>query len=336
MAERSARIVLDPAFTVAVVDERLFGSFVEHMGRGVYGGIYEPGHPTADADGFRGDVLDLIRELGVAVVRYPGGNFVSAYDWEDGVGPREQRPTPARPRLALDRAQRGRHRRVHRAGRQGGRRADARGQPRHARHRRRPRASSSTATRPPAAAMPTGAPRTAAEPLRREAVVPGQRDGRPLAARPEDRRRVRPDRRRGRQGDAPRRPLDRALRRAAARTPRCRRSAPGRTRCSTSRGTSPTTSRCTPTTTRRTTRPRRLPRLLARPRPHDRDGRRDRRRGAGRKRSRKRLGLSVDEWNVWHQKANPHHTDVDRPFKTRRRWPRTTRRSPTRSWSAAC
>jgi alpha-L-arabinofuranosidase len=87
------RIVVDPAFAVADVDERLFGSFVEHMGRAVYGGIYEPGHPTADEDGFRGDVLELTRELGVTLVRYPGGNFVSAYDWEDGVGPREQRPT---------------------------------------------------------------------------------------------------------------------------------------------------------------------------------------------------------------------------------------------------
>jgi alpha-N-arabinofuranosidase len=92
MAAVRARMVIDPAFTVADVDERLFGSFVEHMGRAVYGGIYEPGHATADADGFRGDVLELVRELGVTVVRYPGGNFVSAYDWEDGVGPREQRP----------------------------------------------------------------------------------------------------------------------------------------------------------------------------------------------------------------------------------------------------
>jgi len=81
------RIVIDPAFAVGEVDERLFGSFVEHMGRAVYGGIYEPGHPTADADGFRGDVLELVREMGVSLVRYPGGNFVSAYDWEDGVGP---------------------------------------------------------------------------------------------------------------------------------------------------------------------------------------------------------------------------------------------------------
>ena len=87
-----ATLVIDPAFAVADVDERVFGSFVEHMGRCVYGGIYEPGHPTAGADGFRGDVLELVRELGVTIVRYPGGNFVSGYDWEDGIGPREARP----------------------------------------------------------------------------------------------------------------------------------------------------------------------------------------------------------------------------------------------------
>jgi alpha-N-arabinofuranosidase len=87
-----ARLTIDPDFTTAPVPSRLFGSFVEHMGRCVYTGIYEPGHPKADPDGLRGDVLDLVRELGPTVVRYPGGNFVSGYDWEDGVGPREQRP----------------------------------------------------------------------------------------------------------------------------------------------------------------------------------------------------------------------------------------------------
>ncbi|WP_235502171.1 alpha-N-arabinofuranosidase [Angustibacter sp. Root456] len=89
----TARFALDPAFVVAPVDRRLFGSFVEHMGRCVYTGIYEPDHPTADAEGFRQDVADLTRELGVSVVRYPGGNFVSSYRWEDGVGPRAERPT---------------------------------------------------------------------------------------------------------------------------------------------------------------------------------------------------------------------------------------------------
>lgn len=92
-SDRVARLTLDPAFVVGTVDRRLFGSFVEHMGRCVYTGIYEPAHPTADDDGFRRDVLELTRELGVSVVRYPGGNFVSSYRWEDGVGPRETRPT---------------------------------------------------------------------------------------------------------------------------------------------------------------------------------------------------------------------------------------------------
>lgn len=84
------RIALGSA--VGTASPRLFGSFVEHLGRGVYGGIYEPGHPSATPEGFRGDVLRLVRELGVRVVRYPGGNFVSGYDWLDGVGPREARP----------------------------------------------------------------------------------------------------------------------------------------------------------------------------------------------------------------------------------------------------
>ncbi|GAB7042305.1 MULTISPECIES: arabinosylfuranosidase ArfA [Catenuloplanes] len=88
-----ATVTLDPAFTVAPVRRRTFGSFVEHLGRCVYTGVYEPGHPTADADGLRQDVLALVRELGVSMVRYPGGNFVSGYRWEDGVGPtRVRRP----------------------------------------------------------------------------------------------------------------------------------------------------------------------------------------------------------------------------------------------------
>lgn len=88
----TARFTLDPAFTVGEVDPRLYGSFVEHLGRCVYTGIFEPDHPTADATGLRTDVLDLIRELGVTVVRYPGGNFVSGHRWEDSVGPVEDRP----------------------------------------------------------------------------------------------------------------------------------------------------------------------------------------------------------------------------------------------------
>ena len=90
---QSGKLSIDPAFVVAPVNRRVFGSFVEHMGRCVYGGLYEPGHPTADEDGLRGDVLELVREMGVTAVRYPGGNFVSGYRWEDGVGPVEDRPT---------------------------------------------------------------------------------------------------------------------------------------------------------------------------------------------------------------------------------------------------
>ncbi|MFJ8019479.1 alpha-N-arabinofuranosidase [Streptomyces sp. NPDC096311] len=88
----AARFTLDPAFGIGEVNPRLYGSFVEHLGRCVYDGLYEPGHQQADEVGLREDVLALIRELGVTTVRYPGGNFVSGYRWEDGVGPAEQRP----------------------------------------------------------------------------------------------------------------------------------------------------------------------------------------------------------------------------------------------------
>ncbi|WP_067502598.1 alpha-N-arabinofuranosidase [Actinoplanes sp. TFC3] len=89
----NASLTVDPAFVVGEVDPRLYGSFVEHLGRCVYTGIYEPGHAAADKDGFRQDVAALVRELGVPIVRYPGGNFVSGYRWEDGIGPASSRPT---------------------------------------------------------------------------------------------------------------------------------------------------------------------------------------------------------------------------------------------------
>ena len=88
----TGKIVVDRDFVIAPLDRRIFGTFVEHMGRCVYGGIYEPGHATADANGFRRDVLALTQELGATIVRYPGGNFLSGYDWEDGVGPKDLRP----------------------------------------------------------------------------------------------------------------------------------------------------------------------------------------------------------------------------------------------------
>lgn len=88
----TARLTLDPRFPIGAVRRRLFGGFVEHLGRHVYDGIYEPGHLEADEQGFRRDVLELVRELGVSTIRYPGGNFVSGFRWEDSVGPRAQRP----------------------------------------------------------------------------------------------------------------------------------------------------------------------------------------------------------------------------------------------------
>jgi alpha-N-arabinofuranosidase len=87
-----ANITLHKEFYIGEVDKRIYGSFIEHLGRAVYRGIYEPGHPEADESGFRKDVINLVRELGVPLVRYPGGNFVSGYNWEDGVGPLGKRP----------------------------------------------------------------------------------------------------------------------------------------------------------------------------------------------------------------------------------------------------
>jgi len=79
-------------FVISKIDDRVYGAFLEHLGRAIYTGIYEPGHKTADENGMRRDVIDLVKELDVPMVRYPGGNFVSAYNWEDGIGPKEDRP----------------------------------------------------------------------------------------------------------------------------------------------------------------------------------------------------------------------------------------------------
>lgn len=89
---KKAKMVVDKEFKIAEIDQRIYGSFIEHLGRAVYGGIYEPNHPSADEHGFRQDVIDLVKELQVPIVRYPGGNMVSAYNWEDGVGPKDKRP----------------------------------------------------------------------------------------------------------------------------------------------------------------------------------------------------------------------------------------------------
>ena len=87
-----ASITVNKSFAISEIDERIYGSFIEHLGRAVYGGIYEPTHESADDQGFRRDVLDVISELNVPIVRYPGGNFVSGYHWEDGTGPKDKRP----------------------------------------------------------------------------------------------------------------------------------------------------------------------------------------------------------------------------------------------------
>ena len=88
----AARVYVDTRRTISPIDRNLFGSFLEHLGRAIYQGIYDPGSKLADSDGFRKDVMDEIRHIGVPIIRYPGGNFVSGYDWLDGVGPKKDRP----------------------------------------------------------------------------------------------------------------------------------------------------------------------------------------------------------------------------------------------------
>ncbi|MBO5453560.1 MAG: alpha-N-arabinofuranosidase [Clostridia bacterium] len=92
-----ADITVNKKFIVGKTDRRLYGSFVEHIGRVVYEGIYEPTHSLSDSDGFRTDVLKLVKEMGVSAVRYPGGNFVSSYHWEDGIGDKTKRPQKLNP-----------------------------------------------------------------------------------------------------------------------------------------------------------------------------------------------------------------------------------------------
>ncbi len=87
-----SKITVNKMFTIGNVDKRMYSSFLEHVGRAIYGGIYEPENPTADEHGFRRDVMQAVKELNISAIRYPGGNFVSGYCWEDGIGPRELRP----------------------------------------------------------------------------------------------------------------------------------------------------------------------------------------------------------------------------------------------------
>ncbi|KKA29358.1 hypothetical protein TD95_001955 [Thielaviopsis punctulata] len=96
--DQPATLTVAPDHVVAEINDNIYGGFTEHMGRCIYGGIYDPGNPLSDENGFRKDVIEAMKELNVPVVRYPGGNFVATYHWLDGVGPREKRPK--RPELA--------------------------------------------------------------------------------------------------------------------------------------------------------------------------------------------------------------------------------------------
>jgi len=87
----AVQVIVDRRLDISEIDPRIYGSFAEHMGRCIYGGIYEPGSPFADEDGFRSDVIELVKEMGVTIIRYPGGNFLSGYDWKDGIGPLSER-----------------------------------------------------------------------------------------------------------------------------------------------------------------------------------------------------------------------------------------------------
>lgn len=89
---KQAKMIIDSDFKIAEVDERIYGSFIEHLGRAVYDGLYQPGNEKSDEDGFRKDVIEMVKELNVPIIRYPGGNFVSSFVWEDSVGPVELRP----------------------------------------------------------------------------------------------------------------------------------------------------------------------------------------------------------------------------------------------------
>src|SRR6184192_1481810 len=87
-----ARVYVDSRRLIGALDRNLFGSFLEHLGRAIYEGVYDPVSKLSDANGFRKDVMEEVRQMGVPIIRYPGGNFVSGYNWLDGVGPKESRP----------------------------------------------------------------------------------------------------------------------------------------------------------------------------------------------------------------------------------------------------
>ena len=186
-----ARIAIDLARRIGTVDRRIFGNFIEHLGRCIYGGIFDEGSPLSDARGFRQDVLEAVRPLRVPVLRWPGGNFVSGYHWIDGVGPAERPAAAQRARLVRRGVEPLRHERVHRVLprprhravhlREHGLRHDGRGPGLGGvlqRHRQHPLGE------PPARARPPRAPP-------RALLGPRQRDVRELADRAPERRGLR-------------------------------------------------------------------------------------------------------------------------------------------------
>src|SRR6516164_4394987 len=205
---RTVTVQLRADDEIGTTNCRLFGAFIEHLGRCVYSGIFEPGHSTADSHGFRRDVLALVRELAPTIVRYPGGNFVSGYNWEDGVGPLSQRPR--RLDLAwMSRDKPVRHKPIHRLVPCRGCRADAGGEPWHPQRRCGPRAGRIL--------QPSGWNRAVGSASRAwlgtaawcQVLVSRQRDGWSLADGGQDRARIRSYRRGSCQDDEVGRWLDR-------------------------------------------------------------------------------------------------------------------------------
>lgn len=88
-----AKLTIEPSNQIAKIDDRLYSALIEHLGRGVYDGLYNPGNALSDKNGFRQDVVKAVKDLNIDLIRYPGGNFVSGFNWEDSIGPKDQRPT---------------------------------------------------------------------------------------------------------------------------------------------------------------------------------------------------------------------------------------------------
>ena len=212
-AVRQAKVLLDRNFTIGSIDRRLFGAFVEHLGRCVYGGIYEPGHPTADERGFRRDVLTLVKELGPTIMQLSRRQLRLRYRWEDGVGPVGERPRRLELAWHVDRDQHVRHQRVHRLVPPRRRRADARRSISARAGRRTPPNLVEYCNHPGGTALSDLRKRAwLGQAARRQVLVPRQRDGWRLADGRQQRRGIWPARAASRQDDALGRRFDRTRR----------------------------------------------------------------------------------------------------------------------------